>query len=170
MNPKARIKGEGRPHPHASWSYACFVPVGTNASRRWISDFEVLRCLHAIGRLVHLTMKWVGFSLRPFGPFPRSVEQANDADVQLHVLQHLPLARASRTEVVSSARSAQIYETRPASDYGFRWLPSFFLADADSDDDGPELKQKRVRRKKDAQETQHGKLCSVTEQGGLQIL
>lgn len=41
----------------------------------------------------------------------------------------------------------------------------FSLAEPDSDDDGPELKQKRARRKEAETSTQHGRLVSVTEEG-----
>ena len=59
------------------------------------------------------------------------------------------------TEVVSSAGGLHKFMRRDRpliTDSG--GFEVFSLADADSDDDGPELKQKRVRRKKDAQEAQ----------------
>ena len=95
-----------------------------------------------------------------------SSEQANDADVQLMFCNTYHLLVHPGTEVVEHAGGLHKFMRRDrpliTDSGGFQ---VFSLADADSDDDGPELKQKRVRRKKDAQETQHGKLCSVTEQG-----
>ena len=75
-----------------------------------------------------------------------SSEQANDADVQLMFCNTYHLLVHPGTEVVQHAGGLHKFMRRDrpliTDSGGFQ---VFSLADADSDDDGPELKQKRVR-------------------------
>ena len=85
------------------------------------------------------------------------------------VLQHYHLLVHPGTEV-RSMHVCQIYAAGSTSDYRFGGFQVFSLADADSDDDGPELKQKRVRRKQMLKRHSTAAVQCHGARGGLQIL
>ena len=126
----------GRIHtPHGVIETPCFVPVGTNGALKAVD-----------GR------------------------SAAEADVRLMFSNTYHLLVHPGPDTVAKAGGLHQFMNRDApiiTDSG--GFQVFSLAEPDSDEDGPELKMKRAKRKRGddgaQQDTSHGSLVSVTEEG-----